>query len=188
MIQSLWNPFRDWNTGIRYLVHSKLVIQSLWNPFRDWNINRIPLICESIGIQSLWNPFRDWNNFMEVTPKEVVQIQSLWNPFRDWNLSAIGFVASLTCGFKASETLLGIETYNNHATQGRNGGFKASETLLGIETFCPFLTHDYGSSIQSLWNPFRDWNSNQQPISHLIRFRFKASETLLGIKTCLVDS
>ena len=38
--------------------------------------------------------------------------------------------------FKASETLLGIETrYDPSYEKGyQNGGFKASETLLGIET------------------------------------------------------
>ncbi len=61
-------------------------------------------------IQSLWNPFRDWN---EETPIKIwIQdpIQSLWNPFRDWNLPTIAATARLIW-FKASETLLGIETY-----------------------------------------------------------------------------
>ncbi len=37
-IQSLQNPFRDWNTleGIDTPTQSE--IQSLQNPFRDWNI------------------------------------------------------------------------------------------------------------------------------------------------------
>jgi len=38
-----------------------------------------------------------------------------------------------SCGFKASETLLGIETITSFGCL-LNIGFKASETLLGIET------------------------------------------------------
>ncbi len=37
-------------------------------------------------------------------------------------------------GFKASETLLGIETTGAHLHFGVKYRFKASETLLGIET------------------------------------------------------
>ncbi len=37
-------------------------------------------------------------------------------------------------GFKASETLLGIETAYGLILQEATEGFKASETLLGIET------------------------------------------------------
>ena len=36
--------------------------------------------------------------------------------------------------FKASETLLGIETDSFNQDDGVGSGFKASETLLGIET------------------------------------------------------
>jgi len=36
--------------------------------------------------------------------------------------------------FKASETLLGIETFEECQSYHRKKGFKASETLLGIET------------------------------------------------------
>ena len=36
--------------------------------------------------------------------------------------------------FKASETLLGIETFSIFSDDRRQGRFKASETLLGIET------------------------------------------------------
>ena len=36
--------------------------------------------------------------------------------------------------FKASETLLGIETHTLLESAHRNSRFKASETLLGIET------------------------------------------------------
>ena len=39
------------------------------------------------------------------------------------------------CSFKASETLLGIETANMaYGVKYAIGSFKASETLLGIET------------------------------------------------------
>ena len=37
-------------------------------------------------------------------------------------------------GFKASETLLGIETSKTEINSGNYRCFKASETLLGIET------------------------------------------------------
>ncbi len=61
------------------------------------------------GIQSLWNPFRDWNILWLTWVKISYRIQSLWNPFRDWN--QIGGLKCLRLnGFKASETLLGIET------------------------------------------------------------------------------
>ena len=38
------------------------------------------------------------------------------------------------CSFKASETLLGIETFRENYEQSILSSFKASETLLGIET------------------------------------------------------
>ncbi len=62
--------------------------------------------------------------------------------------------------FKASETLLGIETQWAYALDATKLGFKASETLLGIETrtYKPILS---------------------------ISFSFKASETLLGIETAV---
>ncbi len=63
--------------------------------------------------------------------------------------------------FKASETLLGIETDGKCALTGWAIGFKASETLLGIETAIPVITSPTGST------------------------GFKASETLLGIETRL---
>ncbi len=62
--------------------------------------------------------------------------------------------------FKASETLLGIETVRIFGLTPRSFRFKASETLLGIETVCPY----------NLYENHR---------------RFKASETLLGIETVL---
>ena len=46
-------------------------------------------------------------------------------------------------GFKASETLLGIETLAKSKSKLASLGFKASETLLGIETrgdYKPSLT------------------------------------------------
>ena len=39
-------------------------------------------------------------------------------------------------GFKASETLLGIETNRLARITEKRNRFKASETLLGIETSC----------------------------------------------------
>ncbi len=45
----------------------------------------------------------------------------------------VGAIA-IAGGFKASETLLGIETWLNAAAQIDDCSFKASETLLGIET------------------------------------------------------
>ena len=60
--------------------------------------------------------------------------------------------------FKASETLLGIETLLPIPYRRRSNRFKASETLLGIETFC-----------LAKFPPFCEG--------------FKASETLLGIET-----
>ena len=64
-------------------------------------------------------------------------------------------------GFKASETLLGIETYCWWGNRGLTGGFKASETLLGIET-------------------------HQRTFADIFKMGFKASETLLGIETWLI--
>ncbi len=63
-------------------------------------------------------------------------------------------------GFKASETLLGIETLYLDINLREVDWFKASETLLGIETDLVEML-DY------------------------IEIRFKASETLLGIETYL---
>ncbi len=39
--------------------------------------------------------------------------------------------------------------------------FKASETLLGIETIKESPKKAGIEKIQSLWNPFRDWNTEQ---------------------------
>ena len=60
-------------------------------------------------------------------------IQSLWNPFRDWNRIGKNEYRTLD-RFKASETLLGIETQNLGKARHNSWWFKASETLLGIET------------------------------------------------------
>ena len=65
----------------------------------------------------------------------------------------------LNC-FKASETLLGIETSDTTPSLLKAFRFKASETLLGIET-----TAYAAECVQS------------------IQHGFKASETLLGIET-----
>ena len=64
--------------------------------------------------------------------------------------------------FKASETLLGIETYKTADEWQEETGFKASETLLGIET-------------------------DTDAIFTLASSCFKASETLLGIETRTLD-
>ncbi len=61
-------------------------------------------------------------------------IQSLWNPFRDWNISDRSDRQNTYAGFKASETLLGIETIAHSYVSSSDWRFKASETLLGIET------------------------------------------------------
>ena len=65
--------------------------------------------------------------------------------------------------FKASETLLGIETLILVRSDRKAAGFKASETLLGIET-----------SVD--WADTLHWFLS-----------FKASETLLGIETLIID-
>ena len=67
-------------------------------------------------------------------------------------------IHGVICCFKASETLLGIETVIAFALDLFIYCFKASETLLGIETS----------------------GTNGCPIG---TGRFKASETLLGIET-----
>ncbi len=60
-------------------------------------------------------------------------IQSLQNPFRDWNVTDFVMLPEGN-RFKASKTLLGIETILSQAAGGRAVRFKASKTLLGIET------------------------------------------------------
>ncbi len=117
----------------------------------------VPSWLRGITLQSLWNPFRDWNFRNGGNGWGASELQSLWNPFRDWNLFLVDNITLIDQSFKASETLLGIETRAiilNHC--GRDC-FKASETLLGIET-CPFSLWRYSLELQSLWNPFRDWN------------------------------
>ncbi len=53
--------------------------------------------------------------------------------------------------FKASETLLGIETYAYEASRRELAtSFKASETLLGIETHEYILVRSSASGLQSL--------------------------------------
>ncbi len=71
---------------------------------------------------------------------------------------AITGIVTATDWFKASETLLGIETARKHENGSRWNRFKASETLLGIETALTRLSNSDAWKIQSLWNPFRDWN------------------------------
>ncbi len=109
-LQSLWNPFRDWNLLYGCDRQTQPRLQSLWNPFRDWNIAASDARRHKAQmLQSLWNPFRDWNSVMQYFEYFESVLQSLWNPFRDWNvLIAYFLIASIR--FKASETLLGIET------------------------------------------------------------------------------
>ncbi len=65
---------------------------------------------------------------------QSLELQSLWNPFRDWNNVVNNFNTNVE-GFKASETLLGIETHKKLDGYIKTWySFKASETLLGIET------------------------------------------------------
>ncbi len=67
---------------------AEATIQSLWNPFRDWNFKlRKDKAALVMRIQSLWNPFRDWNGLFPYPVVATQPIQSLWNPFRDWNIS-----------------------------------------------------------------------------------------------------
>ncbi len=163
-------------------------IQSLWNPFRDWNYETELLIFHDrwfkasetlLGIETfdcLW------------LFKTITQIQSLWNPFRDWN-NFCQFVNSCQFGFKASETLLGIETATADGLSVPLGRFKASETLLGIETLLQPSQVRSQREIQSLWNPFRDWNREEILLDgEVYSVRFKASETLLGIETQVDES
>ena len=108
-LQSLWNPFRDWNYLWKILFRRDGRLQSLWNPFRDWNWSLRGWRFTPIQLQSLWNPFRDWNIALSDNLLLAKLLQSLWNPFRDWNKSRMR-QAYYKAGFKASETLLGIET------------------------------------------------------------------------------
>ena len=162
-LQSLWNPFRDWNSTI------------LWNPYKWFSFKasetllgietrfESSLIIELVRrLQSLWNPFRDWNQSFDLSAISIKPLQSLWNPFRDWN------------------DLL-------HASPVCKSCFKASETLLGIETIWLIDATVLRVKLQSLWNPFRDWNKgfdSDNPYNQC----FKASETLLGIETLLLLS
>ena len=135
-LQSLWNPFRDWNHKLIIDLWRFIQLQSLWNPFRDWNwkyfiskkedpycfkasetlLGIETHISESVGnqtnlLQSLWNPFRDWNKILRGAFSAGELLQSLWNPFRDWNCKSCAMtLTASTTRFKASETLLGIET------------------------------------------------------------------------------
>ena len=52
--------------------------------------------------------------------------------------------------FKASETLLGIETIQDYSFRNLTKGFKASETLLGIETLYQLFGHRQRLLLQSL--------------------------------------
>ena len=134
-------------------------------------------------LQSLWNPFRDWNH-KHILPLEanlrgfkasetLLGIETSLQRDRLARLSD-GFKASETLlgietgdlrqfplkvsRFKASETLLGIETSAFGWKSLPLLRFKASETLLGIETSPRIAPSKSAARLQSLWNPFRDWN------------------------------
>ena len=62
-------------------------------------------------------------------------------------------MTQLTC-FKASETLLGIETLLNPANDSMLDCFKASETLLGIETIRLATKLVYGFCASKPLKPF----------------------------------
>ena len=89
--------------------------------------------------------------------------------------------------FKASETLLGIETIRACLIDVQLLSFKASETLLGIETARIEHLRENKRLLQSLWNPFRDWNAFEAQ-KQAAKLGFKASETLLGIETLRISS
>ncbi len=136
-------------------------LQSLWNPFRDWN-TKAPLATILNGgfkASETLLGIETETQTQTQTQNTETELQSLWNPFRDWNKDADFFIYA-DPRFKASETLLGIETLIcSHADLGAaKGRFKASETLLGIET----------KNLR-----FSPWAPRS----------FKASETLLGIET-----
>ena len=95
-------------------------------------------VVKKLRLQSLWNPFRDWNFRKRFLCFLLGLLQSLWNPFRDWN-SGTTVICDVICGFKASETLLGIETLYQGYLWNTLVRFKASETLLGIETYCQWM-------------------------------------------------
>ena len=59
-------------------------------------------------------------------------------------------LGSVSTGFKASETLLGIETVFGINTVATNSRFKASETLLGIETGVVVPNFESPEMLQSL--------------------------------------
>ena len=90
------------------------------------------------------------------------------------------------CGFKASETLLGIETNLLPILLFWTRCFKASETLLGIETefyaVCDRRVNCFKASETLLG--IETMNGS---CINLESLRFKASETLLGIETLMVQ-
>ena len=88
-------------------------------------------------------------------------------------------------GFKASETLLGIETVSASAiTVLPNAGFKASETLLGIETRLIWDTSNFYPGFKAS-ETLLGIETKYRAVQNLyqILLSFKASETLLGIET-----
>ncbi len=140
LIQSLQNPFRDWNAyeidaayaqAKRGFKASKTLL-GIETGSRDRSNGGLRMI------QSLQNPFRDWNPLVCAVDKMDTEIQSLQNPFRDWNRRSrlnLDYRFSEFRRFKASKTLLGIETTVRFKfAELHVKRFKASKTLLGIET------------------------------------------------------
>ncbi len=121
------------------------------------------------GIQSLWNPFRDWN-YSKYSRKRQAKawIQSLWNPFRDWNRICCCFSVFSTTPANAVIHKIHWNRICCCFSVFSAFGFKASETLLGIETPIDIQSIINKSGIQSLWNPFRDWNHRFQPYTYSI--------------------
>ena len=64
--------------------------------------------------------------------------------------NCFGALPCFNVGFKASETLLGIETKRTSPTTESSSGFKASETILGIETLMQVLAAFWAVLLQSL--------------------------------------
>ncbi len=52
------------------------MIQSLQNPFRDWNRAKAVEVASDVQIQSLQNPFRDWNKIDSYSDRQVADRDS----------------------------------------------------------------------------------------------------------------
>ena len=134
-------------------------------------------------LQSLRNPNRDWNCLWgsNIFLCGARWLQSLRNPNRDWNLfSPDGFF--LFYGFKASETLIGIETHSGHSYFIGSGKLQSLRNPNRDWNQSVTVWNSPIRSLQSLRNPNRDWNTIRSAKSIWI-YCFKASETLIGIET-----